>query len=50
MSEVIAIDGHCLIVLKQDYFGVDPMATDKDDQPSKSQDQREKWAFRFLAL
>jgi hypothetical protein len=26
------------------------MATDKDDQLSKSQDQREKFAFRFLAL
>ena len=33
-----------------EYFEVDPMATDKDDQLSKNQDQREKWAFRFLAF
>jgi hypothetical protein len=33
-----------------EYFEVSPMATDKNDQPSKNKDQREKSAFRFLAL
>jgi len=33
-----------------EYFEVDPMATDKDDQLSKNQDQPEKLAFRFLAF
>ena len=37
-------------VRNAEYFEVDPMATDKDDQLSKNQDQREKWAFRFLAF
>jgi hypothetical protein len=33
-----------------EYFKIDPMATDKYDQLSTSQDRREKRAFRFLAL
>jgi hypothetical protein len=33
-----------------EYSKVAPMVTDKDDQLSESQDQREKLAFRFLAL
>ena len=33
-----------------EYFEVDPMSTDKDDQLSKYQDQPEKLAFRFLAF